>query len=84
MCRVTSSRLFNVEGLNCGVSSHGKHVGEVVGCDQSVVDDVTQGTVSCGYPRKTIDIGATLGKMSQGRSIAFSAAILRAIDMAVG
>ena len=84
VCRVASSRLFDVEGLNGGISSHSKHVGEVVGGDRSVMDDAAQGTVSCGYPHKTIDIGATLGKMSRGRLIALSAEIIWAIDVAVG
>ena len=78
------SGTWNVEGFNCGVSSHGEHVGVVVSGDGSVADDVGKRAVSWRYPRTLINVGAMLWNVPWGRSIAFSAAILRAIDMAVG
>ena len=80
----TISGLGNVEGLNGGVSSHGEHMGVVVRGDGSVTNDVGKRAVSWRYPRTLVDVGAMLRNVSWGRSIAFSAAILRAIDMAVG
>ena len=74
----------NVEGLNGGVSSHGEHMGVVVRGDRSVADDVGKRAVSWRYPCTLVDVGAMLGNVSWGRSIAFSAAILQAINMAVG
>lgn len=35
-----TSRSLNVERLDCGVSSHGKHMGEMVCGDRNVMDEV--------------------------------------------
>ena len=80
----TVSGAWNIEGFNCGVSSHGEHMGVVIRGDGSVTDDGGKRAVSWRYPRTVVDVGAMLGNVSWGRSIALSAAILRAIDMAVG
>ena len=80
----TISGAWNVEGFNCGVSSHGEHMGVMISSDGSVTDDVGKRAVSWRYPRTLVDIGAMLGNVSWGRSITFSAAILQAIDMVVG
>ena len=80
----TVSGAWNIEGFNCGVSSHGECLGVVIRGDGSVTDDGGKRAVSWRYPRIVVDVGAVLGNVSWGRSIAFSAAILRAIDMAVG
>lgn len=79
-----TSRLLDGKGFNCGVSSHGEHIRDVVGGDQNVVDEVGYRAVVRGYPCKRVNARAVFRNVSQSGSVAAAAVIVLAIDMAVG